>query len=246
MASIINDDCINAQDLDLSEFKLVFADPPFNIGREYSDGFDDDRDEDQFRGWLACRLNILDRLSDDCVLALHGPDKLLPMYYQIINGHNLGHLIWYFRFGTYVKSRWSTNKAHCVLGCKGTPTWNPQDVLERSVRSEMNDKRTRGKSGLRVPGDVWEFPRIQGNNKERWIKDNGALIDHDNQLPEEYCARLVKAYTDPGDKVLDLFCGSGTMAVVCDALGREYVGYEMGRKTAYSALARVKRGAVRV
>lgn len=64
----------------------------------------------------------------------------------------------------------------------------------------INDKRS---AGPRVPGDVWDFPRVTGNSKERqsW---------HPTQHPVALYDRIIKFSCGPGDTFLDLFAGSGT------------------------------------
>ena len=46
---------------------------------------------------------------------------------------------------------------------------------------------------------------------------------------------LVELFTDPGDIVLDPFCGSGTTGVACIRLGRRFIGIEKDAK--YAAVA---------
>ena len=59
---------------------------------------------------------------------------------------------------------------------------------------------------------------------------------HPTQKPLALMLRLVEQFTDPGDVVLDPFCGSGTTGVACLRLGRRFVGVE--RDERYAALAR--------
>lgn len=58
---------------------------------------------------------------------------------------------------------------------------------------------------------------------------------HPTQKPVALMMRLVEQFTDPGDVVLDPFCGSGTTGVACLALGRRFIGIE--RDERYHALA---------
>jgi site-specific DNA-methyltransferase (adenine-specific) len=99
---------------------------------------------------------------------------------------------------------------------------------------------------MRLPGTVWGVPsdgqywgRVQGNNKER-------SPGHPNQLPEVYLERLIRAYTNPGDKVLDPFGGSGTTAVVAQALGRDCTTIDISMGNCKSIEARLQKGAVRI
>ena len=43
------------------------------------------------------------------------------------------------------------------------------------------------------------------------------------QKPEALLERMVKASTNPGDKCLDFFAGSGTLGAVCQRLGRDCI-----------------------
>ncbi|MCC6425675.1 MAG: site-specific DNA-methyltransferase [Phycisphaerales bacterium] len=70
-----------------------------------------------------------------------------------------------------------------------------------------------------TPGDVWKFRRLQGTSVDH--------VDwHPCQLPPELLQRIVKGWSNPGDTVLDGFAGSGSLAKVCKALGRAFVGVD--------------------
>lgn len=49
---------------------------------------------------------------------------------------------------------------------------------------------------------------------------------HTTQKPLSLMLELVELFTDPGDTVLDPFCGSGTTGVACVRLGRNFIGIE--------------------
>jgi len=86
-------------------------------------------------------------------------------------------------------------------------------------------------SGRRKPGviegeetagppmsDVWEVGVIAAIGKER--------VGYPTQKPEALLERVVLASSDPGDVVLDPFCGSGTTLVVAARLGRRWIGID--------------------
>lgn len=50
--------------------------------------------------------------------------------------------------------------------------------------------------------------------------------DHPSQKPEALLERIVKASSNPGDLVLDPFCGSFTTCAVAKRLGRKSIGIE--------------------
>lgn len=69
-------------------------------------------------------------------------------------------------------------------------------------------------------GDVFDFPRVTGNSKQRcdW---------HPTQLNEELVKRAILSSTLPGDMVLDPFAGTGTTMRVCEEVGRQCTLVEM-------------------
>lgn len=231
----------------LGRFDFIFADPPFNIGHPYV-GYVDRRDDfDTFtaewieRCWTAC----------EGVMALHGPDDLAEAYLahaRRLGMRRIAWVNWHYRFGQCRDTNWIDARAHCLVFAKrNPPKWRPDAVLVDSDRVAYGDPRIHEskRGGKRVPGTVWGIPsdgpywgRVNGNSLER-------RPGHPNQLPERYLERLLLAYTDPGDRVLDPFAGSGTTATVAAALGRPCVTIDVSPDTCRSVAARVEAGAVR-
>lgn len=177
--------------------------------------------------------------------------------------------VWHYRFGQNTTERFINSKVHALYFTRaeahepdavppgvdaasirhaGRRVWNADEVLEMSDRAAIyEDPRTQSKKdgiapGMRVPMDVWYgqfWGRIQGNNKER-------RSYHDNQLPEVYLERVIRACSHAGDLVLDPFLGSGTTAVVAHALGRRFIGTEFSKDNAKSAKARIAAGPIRI
>ena len=50
---------------------------------------------------------------------------------------------------------------------------------------------------------------------------------------------LISLFTNPGDLVLDPFCGSGSTGVACLRLGRRFIGIEKDEKYAQLAHERL-------
>jgi len=62
--------------------------------------------------------------------------------------------------------------------------------------------------------------------------------DHQTPKPIGLMMELVEKFTDPGDLIVDPFCGSGTTIVAALRLGRRAIGIE--RKPEHAALARAR------
>ena len=69
--------------------------------------------------------------------------------------------------------------------------------------------------------DVWDIPALRGNQPE--------IVSYITQKPEEILNRVILASSNPGDLVLDAFCGSGTTCAVAEKLGRRWIGIDIGR-----------------
>jgi len=228
---------------------LIFADPPFNLDVDYGKWRDNmPRDE-----YLKFTYEWLDACLR--VLAPHGsiwvniPDDTAAEVVVYLKKKKLTMMnwcIWHFRFGQCRNANFIVSKVHVLYFVKDpyTRIWNPGQVREPSDRATTYaDARTRKTQtpGLRVPLDVWYgkyWGRIQGNNKER-------RADHENQIPELYMERVIRACSKKGNLVLDPFLGSGTTCTVARSLGRQSIGIEYSKVIAKSAFERIKDGPAR-
>ena len=72
--------------------------------------------------------------------------------------------------------------------------------------------------GERLSDVVTTVGRIESKDRE--------YTGWPDQVPEALLDIIIRASTNPGDIVLDPFCGSGTTCVVADTLGRRWIGIE--------------------
>jgi site-specific DNA-methyltransferase (adenine-specific) len=229
---------------------LIFADPPFNWDVPYGD-WDDSRPREEYlkftHAWLdACVRVLADRgsfwvnIPDDTAaeIVVHLKQCGLVM---------INWCIWHFRFGQHRTGNFIVSKVHALYFARDRDNrvWNPEAVLEPSDRAAIyDDPRTREtrQPGMRVPLDVWYGPnwgRIQGNNRER-------RRSHQNQIPEVYLERVIRACSNEGQLVVDPFLGSGTTCTMARALKRRSIGIEYSSKNAASAFERIQAGPVRL
>jgi site-specific DNA-methyltransferase (adenine-specific) len=233
-----------------SSVDLIFADPPFNWDVAYGE-WDDARPREEYvsftHQWLDACLRVLNdrgsfwvNIPDDTAaeIVVHLKQRGLVM---------INWCVWHFRFGQHRVGNFIVSKVHALYFARDRDrrVWNGAAVLEPSDRAAIyDDPRTRAtrQPGLRVPLDVWYGPnwgRVQGNNKER-------RKNHQNQIPEVYLERVVRACSDEGQLVLDPFLGSGTTCTVARALRRRSIGIEYSARNAASAVERIRGGPVRL
>ncbi len=64
-------------------------------------------------------------------------------------------------------------------------------------------------------------------------------VGYPTQKPEALLERIIKASSNPGDLVLDCFCGSGTTAAVSEKLNRRWITCDLGRFAIHTARKRL-------
>ena len=70
-------------------------------------------------------------------------------------------------------------------------------------------------NGKRIT-DVWNFDRVVGKKQL-----------HQNQKPIELIEQCILKHSNENDIIFDGFMGSGTTAVACNNLNRNFIGYEL-------------------
>lgn len=222
---IICGDCLKVLP-QLPSATMIFADPPDNLGMAYNGFKDKWPSDDSYTDWLATM----------CLTALAcEPEVFWISYYwqwdfalkgKLANGGVLGYevkpYVWWYTFGQH-NHRDNGSCFRPLLRFKrpGAKIY-PDAIREQSQRQRNGDKRADERG--RVPGDVWDCvwqeSRVCGNFPERrsW---------HPTQHPGALLERMILLSTRPGDLVIDLYAGTGTVNRVCQRLGRPCYGIEI-------------------
>ena len=91
-----------------------------------------------------------------------------------------------------------------------------QAVFEDGVRKATSSADAAAQSAM---PDWWEVSILNPNAKER--------LGYPTQKPVALLERIVAASSDPGDVVLDPFCGCGTAVDAAQKLGRRWIGIDV-------------------
>lgn len=184
--------------------------------RTYDDRFDD------YGDFLMPRLEEAWRLlADDGTLYLH-LDYREAHYAKVmldaVFGRDafLNELIWAYDYGAKSRRRWPTKHDTILVYVKtpGGHVFNADDIDREPYMAPglvTPEKAARGK----LPTDVWWHTIVPTTGREK--------TGYPTQKPEGILRRIVQASSRPGDRVLDLFAGSGTTGAVASALGRDAV-----------------------
>jgi DNA modification methylase len=73
----------------------------------------------------------------------------------------------------------------------------------------------------KIPETVWQLSVVKGNSDEK--------AGYPTQKPEALLERIIKASSNEGDLVADLFGGSGTTAAVAEKNGRKWIVADLGK-----------------
>ena len=68
---------------------------------------------------------------------------------------------------------------------------------------------------------------------------SGELVGYPTQKPEALLERIVMASSNPGDLIMDVFAGSGTVAATAEKLGRRWIVCDFGKHAAYTMQKRL-------
>lgn len=215
---IYNEDCLDVlRRTPKLHYQMLFADPPDNIGLAYDNYIDQVPESEyyaKFEQWLIWSMHAAKTVwfsyywKHDLEIK-YLTRSLLRHVYPTFSAKTF---IWRYTFGQYRQSDCASGYRFLLrLRHYGAPLY-PQAILERSRRQELGDSRAA--PGGRVPDDVWDVPRVVGNSSERhpW---------HSTQHPELLMERVIKFSTVEGDKIIDIFGGTGTTLYVANRLNRD-------------------------
>lgn len=229
---LYNADCIEVmQSLPAEYVDLIFADPPFNLGKTYDVGIDDSLTMSTYIDWTYEWL-------DECIRILKPGGRIfvynLPKWCVYIASHLAETLTFWawiavdMKFSLPIQNRLYPAHYGLVSFVKGTKprTFNNQRIPLQTCRhcgGEVKDyggyKNKMNPLGINV-SDVWSdiYPVRHKNNKNRKY----------NELSIKLLDRIISMGTNEGDLVFDPFGGSGTTYAVAQMLKRKWIGTELG------------------
>ena len=214
--------------------RLIFADPPYNIGIDYGAGKKSDlRSDSEYLDWCWEWLHLCAaKLTDDGSLWVMINDEYADNFGVMLKEllTRRAWIKWYETFGVNCANNFNRTSRHifyCVKDAKRF-VFNADAVTRPSDR-QIKYGDSRAAPGGKILDDVWNVPRLVGTSAER-------MPDFPTQVPLEITRRIVGCASDPGDLVIDPFNGSGSTGVAAVELGRRYVGIELS--PAYASAAR--------
>ncbi len=232
---IYNMDCLQAlQKLPADFVWLTLTSPPYNIGKEYEKPMSLEEYLDWCELWIA-EIYRITRPHGAFWLnlgyfSIPNRAKAIPIPYLLwerIPFYLIQEIVWNYSAGVAGKRFFSprNEKFLWYVKNKDNYTFNLDDIRDPNVKYPNQKKNGKIKVNPKGknPTDVWQFPKVT-SGRNRASKER---TPHPAQFPVTVIERIVKASSNPGELVLDLFMGSGTTAEVALNLGRPVVGFEI-------------------
>lgn len=207
-----------------SKVDMIYQDPPYNIGLSYDKGIggkknyggnvDDSKSDTEFKEFLSKALtNGLSVCQPNAHIFTYCDQKyiwLLQILYQELGIQNKRVCLW-IKNNSVPTPQVAFNKQYepCVYGTIGKPYLSDKVLnLSEVLNKEIN-------TGNRTIEDIYDLLDI-------WLvkRINSTDYQHPTEKPPLLHEKALRRCTKPGDSVLDLFAGSGSLMVACEQLKR--------------------------
>lgn len=209
---------------------LIFADPPYNIGKSFKN-FDDKWPSDEaYVDWCKQWIDLCFRkLTPDGTFYLMSSTQAMPYLDIYIRSkfHILSRIVWRYDSSGVQARKYYGSMYEPILHCvkdKKNYVFNSKDIEVEArtgaVRKLIDYRGDKPKpyNTKKVPGNVWSYPRVRYRMPE--------YEDHPSQKPEALLERIIIASSEPGDRILDPFGGTFTTCAVAQTKGRYSIGIE--------------------
>lgn len=237
--------------LETATIDVVFADPPYNIKKADWDSFESQQAYiDWSMEWIEEASRVLKQTGS---LFICGFSEILAdlKHPASRHFHSCKWLVWHYKNKANLGNDWGRSHESILH-------------LRKSKKFRMNVDAVRipyGKHTLKYPSHPQASTSNFGDGKKRdnWTpnplgakpKDvielpttcngSGESTDHPTQKPEELLRKLILSSSDRNDLVIDPFSGSGTTIVVCEQLGRRWMGCDLSQEYNGWAMDRMDR-----
>ena len=207
---------------------LAVTSPPYNLGINY-DNHDDSLTYEQYlewmeKVWIETKRVLVAGGRFALNIAPTSIKNFRPIHHDFSNQlREIGmtmrtEIIWYkqtMRRRTAWGSWKSPSNPHIV------PSWEYILVFCKdswTLESDSKDSDITSDEFMRFSDGFWYIP------------PESQRRGHPTPFPEELIYRLIKFYTYKGDVVLDMFGGTGTVAVVAQKTGRRFIHIDISQK----------------
>lgn len=213
----------------LTGVDLVFADPPFNVGKNYGTAKDS---RDDYESWCETWIDdCFKAMNDTATIYLMTIARHLAFTYPILSkrGVFINQVNWKNLAGAQgQKSYWASYQPILVYGKTEDYKFNLYAQRRKTEFYRFGGYSTQQQGRLLDMWDDIPFVYVGSiRHEEAILEPGGKSKAHPCQMPTALSSRCIVFSTDEGDTVLDPFMGSGTTMVSAKKLGRRAIGIEI-------------------
>lgn len=215
-----------------TKFDLLFADPPYNLTKNFGANFFKQTSLEDYEIWLDSWLSkCVKLLKETASVYICGDWRSSSAIQRIgMKYFNLRNRItWEREKGRGAKANWkNASEDIWFFTVSDEFTFNLDAVkTKRKVLAPYTvggkpkdwEKSENGNFRLTHPSNLWNDLTVPF-----WSMSENTT--HPTQKPEKLLAKIILASTNENDLILDPFAGSGTTAVVAKKLNRNFTGIE--------------------
>lgn len=223
---------------------LIFADPPYNIGKDFNGVKDKWESEEAYLKWCYQWLDLcVKKLSPQGSFYVMASTQAMP-YFDLYLRNKLSilsRIVWHYDSSGVQAKNYFGSLYEPILFCvkdKNNYTFNAQDILVEAKTGSQRKLIDYRKSvptvynSEKVPGNVWEIPRVRYRMNE--------YENHPTQKPTTLLERIILASSNRDDLVLDPFSGTFTTSYVANRLNRRSIGIEINEEYVKIGLRRLE------
>ena len=205
---------------------MILTDPPYFIGFDGGEGWDSQwKTERDYLKWCNHWTNHLVRvLKPNRMMIVWGTlktdtflkYKLLLSLFDELRSQN--EIVWSYNWGGRTKNNFARKHEYAWCYSKGDKfLFNDNEIrVERKVKKNLRTGKDHTQGT--IPTCIWE------KNNHTTSKDHCGW--HPTTKNLEILSRMIKAYSNENDTILDIFMGSGSTAIACKLTNRNYIGCE--------------------
>lgn len=232
------DSCIPDESVD-----LIFADPPYNIGKDFAGKKDKWKSDDDYLTWCYSWIDLcIKKLKPNGSFYVMTSTQFMPYFDIYIRKQMniLSRIVWSYDSSGVQAKNYYGSMYEPILYCvkdKNNYIFNSDDILieaKTGSKRKLIDYRKNPPQPYKtekVPGNVWNINRVRYRMEE--------YENHPTQKPIALLERIVKASSNVGDVVMDPFSGTFTTSYVAKNLNRKTIGIELQEEYVKIGLRRV-------
>lgn len=225
---VVKMDCVKFMGMIKEEYPdgiydLAFADPPYNLEKNYSK-YNDDKEDIEYIEWCNKWLDgMYDILKPGgSLLVLNIPKWAIEHYINLAPKMNFRNWIIWDALST---PSGKILPAHYALLHFTKPIFYNDNITntakieidsrEYCLRNKcITERKSKGEDNKELLNDIWRDVHRIKHKKDR--------DSHPCQLPTKLMDRIIEIYSDEGDLVFDPFGGAGTTAISARLMKRNF------------------------